>query len=189
MAVTTLDPKTALIVVDLQKGIAAYSTSQPLGEIAERAGALAKAFRAARLPVVLVAAAGVAPGRTEQSRSSMGQLPADFADIMPQLDEQPGDHKVTKRTWGAFSYTDLDRHLKGLGVTQVVVCGVASSAGVESTARQAHELGFNITVAIDAIADMSPGAHANSVTHIFPRIGETGRTQDIIDLLNQTRSA
>ena len=189
MAVTTLDPKTALIVVDLQKGIAAYSTNVALGEVAERAGVLAKAFRAAGLPVVLVAATAVAPGRTEQSRPSMGQLPADFADIMPELDEQPSDHKVVKRTWGTFSYTDLDAYLKDLAVTQVVVCGVASSAGVESTARQAHELGFNVTVAIDAIADMNPEAHANSVARIFPRIGETGLAQDIIDLLNQSRSA
>ena len=188
MAVTTLDPNTALIVVDLQKGLAAYPTSQPLGEIATRAGALAKAFRSAGLPVVLVAAVGVAPGRTEQQRPT-GEWPADFADIMPELDEQPTDHKVAKRTWGAFSYTDLEAHLKGLGVTQVVVVGVASSAGVESTARQAHELGLNVTVAIDAITDLSPEAHANSVTRIFPRIGETGLTRDIIDLLDQTRSA
>jgi nicotinamidase-related amidase len=188
MAVTALDPKTALIVVDLQKGIAAYPTNQPLGEVALRAGALAKTFRAKGLPVVLVAAVGLAPGRTEQSRP-MGEWPADFADIMPELDEQPSDHKVTKRTWGAFSYTDLDAHLKGLGVTQVVIVGVASSAGVESTARQAHELGFNVTLAIDAMTDMTPEAHDYSVTRIFPRIGETGLTADIVDLLSQTRSA
>ena len=80
----------------------------------------------------------------------MGELPSDRADLIPELNRQPGDHAVTKRTWGAFTGTDLDEYLKKLGVTQVVIAGVATSLGVESTARQAHELGFNVTLAVDA---------------------------------------
>jgi nicotinamidase-related amidase len=74
-----------------------------------------------------------------------------------------------------------------LDVTQVVIAGVATSAGVESTARQAHELGFNVTLAVDAMTDMNSDAHINSVTQIFPRLGETGTTRDVIDLLENTR--
>jgi nicotinamidase-related amidase len=186
MAVTTLDPKTALVVIDLQKGIVALPTAHPAGEVVWRASALADAFRSHGLPVVLVNVAGGAMGRTEQSRNR-GELPAGWADLVPELNEQPEDHRVTKRTWGAFTNTDLEDHLKKLGVTQVVIAGVATSIGVESTARHAYERGFNVTLAIDAMTDMSPEAHINSITRIFPRLGETGKTQEIIDLLDKAR--
>jgi nicotinamidase-related amidase len=75
-----------------------------------------------------------------------------------------------------------------MGVTQVVVAGVATSIGVESTARQAHELGFNVTLATDAMTDLNADAHANSVTRIFPRLGETGTTTEILDLLDRARA-
>jgi nicotinamidase-related amidase len=90
---------------------------------------------------------------------------------------------VTKRTWGAFTNTDLERYLNGRGVTQVVIAGVATSAGVESTARHAYELGFNVTLAVDAMTDMRRDAHENSLSRIFPRLGETGTAQEIIDSL------
>jgi nicotinamidase-related amidase len=132
--------------------------------------------------VVLVNVDGGAPGRTEQARR-FRDFPEGWTDLIPELDAQASDHRVTKRTWGAFSHTDLEAYLKGQGATQVVIVGVATSAGVESTARQAHELGFNVALAIDAMTDMSPEAHANSVTRIFPRLGETATTQEILDQL------
>ncbi len=187
MPVTTLDANTALILIDLQKGIVALPTAHPAGEVVGRASALAAAFRRHGLPVVLVHVAGVAPGRAEQARS-MAQLPADWAELVPELNQQPQDHVVTKRTWGAFTDTGLDGHLKQQGATQVVIAGVATSIGVESTARQASELGFNVTLAVDAMTDMNLDAHANSLTRIFPRLGETGTAQEIIDLLGQTRA-
>jgi nicotinamidase-related amidase len=187
MTITTLDPKTALVVIDLQKGIVALPTAHPVNEVVKHAGELLDAFRSHGLPVVLVNVAGGAPGRAEQSRSLAG-LPADWADLVPELNQQPEDHIVTKRTWGAFTNTGLDEHLKKLGVTQVVIVGVATSVGVESTARYAHELGFNVTLAIDAMTDMNADAHTNSVTRIFPRLGETGTSREIIDLLGRTRA-
>ena len=95
---------------------------------------------------------------------------------------------MTKRTWGAFAGTDLEQRLKAIGVTQVVVIGVATGTGVESTARQAYEAGFHVTLAIDAMTDTRPEAHDYSIGKIFPRLGETGTAHAIIDLLNQ-RSA
>jgi nicotinamidase-related amidase len=187
MTITTLDPKTALVVIDLQKGIVALPTAHPVNEVVKHAGELLDAFRSHGLPVVLVNVAGGAPGRAEQSRSLAG-LPADWADLVPELNQQPEDHIVTKRTWGAFTNTGLDEHLKKLGVTQVVIVGVATSVGVESTARYAHELGFNVTLAIDAMTDMNADVHTNSVTRIFPRLGETGTSREIIDLLGRTRA-
>ncbi len=184
MTVTTLDAKTALIVIDLQNGIVAYPTVHPAAEIVSKASALADAFRSYGLPVVLVNVAGGAAGRAEQSRS-LGDIPAGWADLVPELNRQPTDHTVTKRTWGAFTNTDLEEYLKKQGVTQVVLVGIATSIGVESTARFANELGYNVTFALDAMSDMNPDAHINSTTRIFPRLGETGTTQEIIALLQK----
>jgi nicotinamidase-related amidase len=187
MPVTALDPNVALIVIDLQKGIAALTGAHPMAGIIERSSALAAAFRAKGLPVVLVNAVGVAPGRAEQSRGLDG-LPAEWFELVPELDAQPSDILVTKRTWGAFTNTDLEAQLRSRDVTQVVVTGVATSAGVESTARFAHELGFNVTLAVDAMTDLSLEAHENSVARIFPRVGEIGTTDEILSLLNKTEA-
>jgi nicotinamidase-related amidase len=186
MALTAIDPKTALIVIDLQKGIVSLPTAHPTAEVIKRASRLADAFRQHRLPVVLVHVVGGAPGRAEQTRS-ITDRPSDWADIVRELNQQPSDHVVTKRTWGAFTNTDLQAYLKRLSVTQVVLSGISTSAGVESTARNAHELGFNVTFAVDAMTDTNADAHANSIVRIFPRLGETGTTQEIIDLLGRTR--
>lgn len=185
MTLTVLDPKTALIVVDLQKGVVSLASAHPMDDVVARASALTRAFRRHGLPVVLVNVAGGAPGRTERALVR-GALPPDWADLIPELNTQPGDYKVTKLTWGAFANTDLDALLKEIGVTQVVLAGVASSIGVETTAREAYALGFNVTIATDAITDRDAGAHENSLTRIFPRLGETGTTQEIIGLLDRS---
>lgn len=186
MTVTTLDPTTALIVVDLQNAVVALPSAHPMGEVVENSARLAAAFRRHNLPVVLVTVSGGAPGRTEAPRRMpAGDRPADWMEPVAALDQQPSDHLVTKRTWGAFMHTDLADLLEGLGVTQVVIGGVATSIGVESTARQAFEHGLNVTLALDAMTDMNPDAHENSTTRIFPRLGETGTTAEIIALLDQ----
>lgn len=187
MALTTLDAKTALVVIDLQKGIVAMPGAHPMSDVVARSVTLLDAFRERGLPVVLVNVAGGAPGRNEQARPT-GDFPADFAQLVPELKQQATDHLVTKRTWGAFTNTDLDAWLRGQGVTQIVLVGVATSIGVESTARFAQEAGFNITFAVDAMTDMNPDAHTNSVMRIFPRLGETGTTQDVLDLLGRTHA-
>jgi nicotinamidase-related amidase len=188
LTLTTLDPNTALIVVDLQNGITALPVAHSMDTVTKNAAALADAFRSRDLPVVLVTVDGGASGRTEQPRRQASDRPAGWADPIAELRMQPGDHRVVKKTWGAFTSTGLAEHLAGLGVTQVVVLGVATSVGVESTARQAHEHGLNVTLAVDAMTDMVAEAHANSVTRIFPRLGETGTTADILALLAASRA-
>lgn len=182
MALTTMDKNTALIVIDLQKGIVGLPTAHPIDDIIKHSCALLAAFRHRDLPVVLVNVTGVSPGRVEQSRHR-GEFPPGWADLIPELDQQPQDHLVTKQTRGAFTGTDLDEYLKKQGVTQVVIVGVATSSGVESTARHAYENGFNVTLVSDAMTDRSLDEHTHSITRIFPRIAETGSTQDVIDLL------
>lgn len=184
MPVTTLDRNCALIVIDLQNGIVGLPTAHPVGPVIERSAQLADAFRRHGKPVVLVNVAGTAHGRTDQAPRAR-DFPPGWTDLIPELNQQPDDHLVTKRTWGAFTGTGLADHLTGLGVTQLVIAGVATSIGVESTARHASENGFNVTLAIDAMTDLHPDAHANSLTRIFPRLGETGTAAEIIALLEE----
>lgn len=178
MAVTTLDAKTALIIIDLQHGIVALPLVHEPQPVIERCADLAEAFRAHDLPVVLVNVAGGAPGRNEQGRHS-GEFPADWATLVPAMTPQQNDLTVTKKTWGAFHATALHDELQKRGITQVVICGIATSIGVESTARQAYELGYNVTLATDAMTDLNMDTHNNSVKLIFPRLGETGSCEDI----------
>jgi nicotinamidase-related amidase len=183
MAITTLDAKTALIVIDLQKGIVAMARADAVGAVIANAARLAEAFRQHGLPVVLVnVVPSGTPRRTEQARS-VPELPSGWDEIVPELHKQPTDHCVTKSTWGAFTDTGLGDWLKAQGITQVVMTGVSTSVGVDTTARQAFEAGFHIAFAIDAMVDLHAEAHAHSLTRIFPRIGETGTTQDIINLV------
>jgi nicotinamidase-related amidase len=185
MPISVLDAKPALVAIDLQKGIVAMPTADPMDGVIGNSVALVEAFRRHRLPVVLVNVDGVPPGRAERS-FSMDQMPAGWTELIGELNRQPTDHVVTKRTRGAFTNTGLEQHLRQAGVTQVVVVGVATSSGVESTARQAHELGFHVVLVTDAMTDTDAEAHHNSVTRIFPKMSETGTTQQLLDLLDLT---
>ena len=182
MPLTILDPQTALIVVDLQKGLREIPTVHPMAAVIEYSRQLSEAFRKQKLPVVLVNVTGTAPGRTDEPRRHW-QFAADFSELLPELHAQPDDILITKRSWGAFANTDLEAQLKARGVTQVVLTGVATGTGVEATARQAYEAGFNVTLAVDAMTDMRAEAHEYSLKHVFPRLGETGSTQDVLNLL------
>lgn len=188
MSLTALDPITALVVIDLQAGILASPKAHPVEPVVARSAALAEAFRRHDLPVVLVNVSGGAPGRTEVQRPGGSVRPEGWDRLVPELGAQPGDHRVTKHSWGAFQGTGLDELLRGLGVTQVVVAGVATSVGVESTARQAYEHGYNVTLAVDAMTDMDLANHEHSIARVFPRLGETGTTQEILDLLAASRA-
>ncbi len=182
MTLTAIDPKTALLIIDLQNGIVAYDTTPPSAQVVDKACELIAGFRRQGLPCVFVTVDGAAPGRSDVPRRASPN-PDGWADLVPELNVRPDEHRVTKRTWGAFTGTGLDAHLKALGITQVVIAGIATSIGVESTARQAFELGYHVTLAIDAMGDMNADAHHNSLSRIFPRLSETGTVQAIIDKL------
>ncbi|WP_077751404.1 isochorismatase family cysteine hydrolase [Shewanella psychrophila] len=185
MAITSLDPHTALIVVDLQVGILALDTCHPTLSVVDNTCQLLEQFRNLQLPIVLVNVAGVAAGRTEQIPSN-GERPTNWSQLTEVLQPESKAHLITKRTWGAFTDTGLDEYLKSKGVTQVVITGIATSIGVESTARQAWELGYNITLPTDAMTDFNLDVHHNSVNFIFPRMSETGSTQDVLALMKET---
>jgi nicotinamidase-related amidase len=189
MPVSTIDPTPALVVIDLQKGLAGIATVHPFDEIVARSAGLAAAFRRHDLPVVLVNVAGVAPGRTEAGsfRAAGATMPPDWTELVPELGAEPSDLRITKQRVGAFHGTMLDSHLRERGVTQIVLTGVATTMGVEATARAAHEHGYHVVLATDAMTDRDADAHRNSIERIFPRLGEAGTTTEILDLLDSTR--
>jgi nicotinamidase-related amidase len=182
MPVTTLDTNAALIVIDLQKGIVAMPTAHPASEIIARNAQLARAFRKRGLPVVLVKVTAPAPGRTDAGPRTFA-FPEDWTEIIPELEQQPGDFLVSKQRVGAFIGTSLNEFLRQRGVTQVFVTGIATSGGVEATARSAHDHGYHVVVVVDAITDRDPEVHRFFVEKMFPRISETETTENILKRL------
>ena len=141
----TLDPATtALVLIDLQKGIVTRDTApHTAAQVVENGVRLADAFRAAGALVVLVHVAFSAdrrdlldPPRDEVPPPSTP--PPDWAEIVPELGPRAGDVVITKHQWGAFYGTELDLQLRRRGVTGIVLGGIATSIGVESTARAAQ---------------------------------------------------
>ena len=185
MPITELDPKSALIIIDLQNGIAALPSAHSVEDVVRRSAQLADAFRARELPVVLVNVAGRPAGRTQKQAPPLDDVPDGWTDLLPALHAQPSDLRITKHTRGAFTHTGLEERLGDLGVTQVVLTGIATSVGVESTARDAHERGFHVTVVSDALTDGDLAAHEHSLQHVFPTIGEVGTSDEVLALLEE----
>ncbi len=182
MTLSTIDERPALVIIDLQNGIAALPTVHPFADVVGNAARLAAAFRALRAPVIMVNVAGGAPGRVDATRPAL-ERPADWIELIDELEAQDGDYFVTKHTWGAFHGTTLDEYLHEHDVTQVFLAGVSTSIGVETTARSAFEHGYNVVLVTDAMTDTDIGAHANSVERIFPRLGEVTTTADVLALM------
>jgi nicotinamidase-related amidase len=118
----------------------------------------------------------------------MPPFPPDWTELVPELDPQPSDLLISKQRVGAFIGTSLDEGLRRRGVTQVFLAGVATSAGVEATARSAYDHGYNVVLVVDAMTDMDPDAHRYSVEKTFPRLGEIDITENVLKHLNESAS-
>lgn len=188
--ITAIDKNTALVLIDLQKGIVGMSTAHPIAGVLENAARLVKAFRKEGLPIVIV---NVMPmgspfSKTRKESPGAGQAVVSaegFAEIVEAIHSLtvPTDLFVTKGSWNAFYNTALHEELQQRGVTNIVLGGVSTSIGVEGTARAAGERGYNISFATDALTDSNKDAHENSLQRIFPRLGEQGTTAEIIEQL------
>jgi nicotinamidase-related amidase len=186
-----LDAKqTAIVVIDLQKGIIAMRGNSPQAKavVANSAQLLAAARQAGAKPVLVHV--GFSPDgadrlhpQADQSMSANAVPPADWMDFIPELDRQPTDIAIFKRQWGAFYGTDLDLQLRRRNLTTIVICGIATEIGVESTARDAFERSYELVFASDAMAGNTPEGHANSIERIFPRLGRIRTTAQIIAAL------
>jgi nicotinamidase-related amidase len=184
--ITVPAASTALLLVDLQKGIVGLPTAPYSGEaVLARSKALAQRFRAAKAPVVLINVA-FAPDFSDALKAPVdrpmqappGGFPEGWTELADGLAE-PSDIRVTKRQWGAFYGTDLDLQLRRRGVTTVVLGGIATNMGVESTARAAHEHGYAVVLAEDAATTFTDEMHAFAFEHIFPRLGRVARSDEI----------
>lgn len=187
-----LDPKTtALVVIDLQKGIASMGRNlEPYTaeEVIANSAKLAEACRSAGSPVFLI---HVAPSPetalnppADWSMWRSGKPPADWDEFVPEMEPEDGDTVVLKQQWGAFYGTDLDLQLRRRGIETIVLCGIATSIGVESTARFAYEYGYAQVFAEDAMTSMSEEEHRVSVDRIFTRMGRVRKTAEIVENLS-----
>ncbi|MDP4238473.1 MAG: isochorismatase family protein [Bacteroidota bacterium] len=191
--ITTIDKQTALILIDLQKGLVKMEAAGSVKKILLKASMLVDVFRTARLPIVIVHVdpLGAAWTKTRVEVASVPQNPfmqtiakvtmpiMGFTDIVPEIVIQPEDILIEKKSWNAFFQTSLDKELKKRKITQIVLAGISTSRGVEGTARAASELGYNLIFATDAMTDKVKDAHDNSIRNIFPRIGELGTVMEI----------
>jgi nicotinamidase-related amidase len=186
----SLDPKTtALILIDLQKGIAGRTTAPHTSSaVIANAVLIADRCRAAGTTVILVRVAFAADGndrlRTPTDETfPAGSPAADWSEIVPELGPKAGDLIVTKRQWGAFYGTDLELHLRRRAIKTIVIGGISTNFGVESTARDGWERNFAMVFVEDAMAAMSGEAHAFAITNIFPRLGLVRSTSDVLKAL------
>ena len=177
---------TALVLIDLQQGILPYATAPyDAAAVLAHAAPLATAFRAAKAPVVLVKVGFSADGGDTlkaivDAPNPPGAPPANWMADTAELPPQPGDIHIVKRQWGAFHGTELDLQLRRRGIRTIVLAGIATSIGVESTARVAWELGYDIVFAEDATSGPDAAMHANSFEKVFPRLGRVRKTADVL---------
>ena len=178
--------KTALVVIDLQKGIVGRQTAPHASTlVVKNAAALAEASRENGMPVFLVRVALSPDGKNAlhpiaDAPMQFQNQPSDWTDIVPEMGLKPGDFVITKHQWGAFYGTELDLEFRRRGITTMVLCGIATNFGVESTARFAYEYGYNQIFAEDAMSALSAEEHTITVTKIFPRIGLVRKTKEIL---------
>lgn len=181
---------TALVVIDLQKGIAAMGRQlapHSVQEVVGNAARLADAFRRNGMPVFLVHVVVSERDRLDviaddQSWGGM-QVPPDWAEFVPELSPRENDVVITKKQWGAFYGTELELQLRRRGIGTIVLCGISTNHGVESTARFAYEYGFQQVFAEDAMSSMSADMHNMALNIAFKRIGRVRSTDEILSAI------
>jgi nicotinamidase-related amidase len=185
----TLDPRTtALVLIDMQKGILGMPLA-PYGaaQLVENAVALGKRLKEAGGSVVLV---NVAFANDHADRLSQevdapmsvrpGGMPAEWSEFVPEIASLQMDVVITKRQWSAFHGTELDLQLRRRGITTIVLGGVATNFGVESTARDAWQHNYAVVIAEDACASMGADLHEFSVEKILRRVARVRSTAEIL---------
>lgn len=191
MALSIERTTTALVVIDLQKGIASPDrpmAPHPVETVVANAAKLADAFRAVGRPVFLVHVAAapeerLTPESDDPGWRSRSPLPPDATDFVPELAPRPGDVVITKKQWGAFYGTELELQLRRRGIRTIVLCGISTNYGVESTARCAYEFGFQQLFAEDAMTSASDEMHRLSVDHVLKRIGRVRTTAELLQAM------
>lgn len=189
-----LDPRTtALVLVDVQKGTLSFPLAPHSAEqLVETSCRLARATAAAGGLVVLVRVnfgdnlAAAPKGKTDVPLSvPPGGVPADWSEIAPALVAAAPHIVITKRNWSAFYGTELDLQLRRRGITHVVLGGIATNFGVESTARDAWQHNYNVIVAKDAASSLGEDLHRFAVEKTLPRMAQVRTSDDVIEALRR----
>jgi nicotinamidase-related amidase len=184
-----LDPRTtALVLIDLQKGILGMPLApHDATKVVEKSAALGKALKAAGGVVVLVKVSFAndyadRPNNEVDEPSQMppGGLPAEWSEFVPEIDALHADVIITKRQWSAFYGTELDLQLRRRGIKTIVLGGVATHMGVESTARDAWQHHYSVVIAEDACASMGADLHQFSVEKVLRRVARVRSTAEIL---------
>ena len=182
---------TALVIIDLQKGITALPTLPYEAQtVIDNATKMAEAFRKNHMPLFIVNVSASPDGKDRLvpvtdgvGTWSKAQFSVDWSEIVPELAPQADDQLITKKQWGAFYGTDLDLQLRRRKIDTIVLCGVSTNIGVESTARFAYEYGYQQIFVEDAMSSRSSSEHEQTIETIFPRIGRIRTTRDILAIL------
>ena len=188
MAELQLDPKkTALVLIDLQNAIVGINpVPHAAAQVVQNSRKLADAFRVHGAPVIYVRVDlndfMQLPVDQPHHRGDK-PLPAAASEITPSAGFQHGDILVTKRHWGAFAGTDLEQQLKSRGIDTVVLTGISTNAGVESTARQGTGLGFAFVLVEDACSSQNAEHHRFAFENIFPRLTRVRTTDEVLATL------
>jgi len=190
------DPRrTAVVVIDLQKGIVGFPGNPHSAEnVIANTVALLDAARSMGAQPILVHVGRSPDGgdglqvASDQPMRAAGSMPPDWSELIPELNCQPNDLVVLKRQWGAFYGTDLDLQLRRRSLSTIILCGIATEFGVESTARDAYERGFEQVFAEDAMTARNAESHTNSIANIFPRMGRVRSTTEIVTALRGDKS-
>lgn len=184
----TLDSNTtALVLIDLQKAIVSRPCAPHSGaDVLKTALGLADRFRTAGAPVVLVNVGwspdfkdALRPPVDQPFQAPPGGFPPDFMELAEGL-KKPGDICLTKRQWGAFYGTEMDLQLRRRGIKTIVLAGIATNIGVESTAREAWEHNYAIVLAENATSAMSAEMHQFAIKNIFPRLSRIAPAESIV---------
>lgn len=174
--------KTALVTIDLQEGIVLGFNGQ---EVVNNSKKLVELFREnngfiAFVNVDFYDGKDMLNPKTDNDVTT-NIRPKGWAKLVDELDVKESDYKVTKRQWGAFFGTDLDLELRRRGIDTIVLCGISTNIGVESTARQAYERGYNQIFIEDAMKAENEEAHKLTIKYIFNRIGKIRKTEEFIN--------
>lgn len=180
--------KTALVVIDLQKGITATPRlPYDSNVVIANASKIADAFRKSAMSVFLVHVATSDKDRLKPLADDVPQMkgpPAkDWSEFVAEIGPKEGDVVITKRQWGAFYGTELELQLRRRGINTIVLGGISTNLGVESTARNAFELGYQQIFVEDAMSTSSTEEHNNTVNKIFKKIGRVRTTEQILNAL------
>jgi len=185
---------TALLVMDYQNDIVGMVPEAARGSLVDKAAEALKAARDMHLPIIYVVVRfrdGYPEVSTQNKRFAMlkqsGRLREGTpgAEIHAAVAPEKGDIVVTKRQWGAFYGTDLELQLRRRGITTVVLGGIATNYGVESTARDGYERAYELVLVEDAMSARSAADHAFACERIFPRLGRLCCTVEVLAALGE----